>query len=204
MILEMYPFVFCQRSFIIRDSVDGMLQANGRLVELIAAQIPCLADEQIFKHTTVQSKWFNSPANTFLGIANTPDIVNISQNGQKVTLFEVSCAFDLFMEDSYCSKILKYQSLISTVENLGYKCQLIVLVFGSLGHVHRLAIRGLCIGGLSKTRAKQLAKYCSISATIGSMFIWKRRCFLYPLNCIIHNNVLICFNLLDYSKKIDS
>ncbi len=124
--------------------------------------------EQIFKHTTVQSKWFNSPANTFLGIANTPDIVNISQNGKKVTLFEVSCAFDLFMEDSYCSKILKYQSLISTVENLGYKCQFIVQVFGSLGHVHSLAIRGLCIGGLSKTRFKQLAKYCSISATIGS------------------------------------
>ncbi len=64
--------------------------------------------------------------------------------------------------------------LQSSVENLGYKCQLIVLVFGSLGHVHRLAIHGLCIGGLSKTRAKQLAKYCSISATIGSMFIWKR------------------------------
>ncbi len=102
--------------------------------------------------------------NTFLGIANTPDIVNISQNRKTATLFEVSCAFDLFMEDSYCSKILKYQSLISTIENLGYKCQLIVLVFGSLGHVHRLVIRGLCIGGLSKTRAKQLAKYCSISA----------------------------------------
>ncbi len=165
------------------SSFKGLYTArHDRLVELIAAQIPCVADEQIFKHTThtVQSEWFNSPANTFLGIAKTPDIVNISQNGKTVTLFEMSCAFDLFMEDSYCSKILKYQSLISTVENLGYKCQLIVLVFGSLGHVHRLAIRGLCIGGLSKTRAKQLAKYCSNSATIGSMFILKRRCFLYP------------------------
>ncbi len=49
---------------------------------------------------------FNSPANTFLGIANTPDIVDISQNRKTATLFEVSCAFDLFMEDSYCSKIL--------------------------------------------------------------------------------------------------
>ncbi len=133
------------------SSFKGLYTArHDRLVELIAAQIPCMADEQIFKHTTAQSKWFNSPANTFLGIANTPDIVNISQNGKKVTLFEVSCAFDLFMEDSYCSKILKYQSLISTVENLGYKCQFIVLVFGSLGHVHRLVVRGLCIGGLSK------------------------------------------------------
>ena len=80
------------------------------------------------------------------------------------------------MEDSYLSKTVKYQSLISTI---GYRCQLIVLVFGSLGHVHRLVIRGLCIGGLFKTRAKQLVKYWSISAIIGSMFIWKMRCFLY-------------------------
>jgi len=100
----------------------------------------------------------------------TPDIVNISQNGKKVTLFEMLCAFDLFMEDSYCSKILKYQSLISTTENLGYKCQL--LVFGSLGHVHKLAVRGLCIGGISETES------------------------------LIHNNMLICFNLLDYYKNL--
>ena len=107
------------------------------------------------------------------------------------------------MEDSYLSKTVKYQSLISTIENLGYRCQLIVLVFGSLGHVHRLVIWGLCIGGLFKTRAKQLVKYCSISAITGSMFIWKRRCFLYPWDCIvIHNNVLICFNRFDHSKYL--
>jgi len=94
---------------------------HDRLVDLIAAQILCVADEQIFKQTTVQSKWF-----FFLGIANTPDIVNISQNGKTVTLFEVSHTFDLFMKDSNCSKILKYQPLISTNENLGNKCQLIV------------------------------------------------------------------------------
>lgn len=60
---------------------------HDRLVDLIAAQIPCMADEQIFKHTTVQSEWFNSPVNPFLGIANTPDIIYISQNGKTVTLF---------------------------------------------------------------------------------------------------------------------
>ncbi len=80
------------------SSFKGLYTArHDRLVDLIAAQIPCVADEQIFKHTTVQSEWFNSPANTFLGIANTPDIVNISQNRKTATLFEVSCAFDLFM-----------------------------------------------------------------------------------------------------------
>jgi len=38
---------------------------HDRLVDLIAAQILCVADEQIFKHTTVQPEWFNSPANNF-------------------------------------------------------------------------------------------------------------------------------------------
>ncbi|CAL8355103.1 unnamed protein product [Arctogadus glacialis] len=51
---------------------------------------------------------------------------------------------------------------------------------GVPGHVHRLVVSGLNISGLSKRRARQLAKYCSISAVIGCMFIWKRRCFLYP------------------------
>ena len=73
------------------------------------------------------------------------------------------CAFDLFMEDPYYSKTVKYKSLISTIDKLGYKCQLIVLVLSSLGHVHRLAIPRLRIGGLSRTAAKQLVKYCSIS-----------------------------------------
>ena len=38
---------------------------HNRLVDLIAAQIPCVTDEKLYKHTTVQSNWFNSPANTF-------------------------------------------------------------------------------------------------------------------------------------------
>ena len=78
----------------------------------------------IFKQTTVQYEWFNSPANTFLGIPNTPHIVIVSQNSKHVGLLEVLCAFDLFMEDSYCPKTVK----LSTIERLGYKWQLIVLV----------------------------------------------------------------------------
>ena len=51
------------------------------------------------------------------------------------------------MEDSYLSKTVKYQSLISTI---GYRCQLIVLVFGSLGYVHRLVIQDFALGGYLK------------------------------------------------------
>ncbi len=80
-------------------------------------------------------------------------------------------AFDLFMEDSYCSKILKYQSLISTVENLGYKCQLIVL--GLVVWVMYTGWRSVdfASGGYLNKGQASWQKYCSISATIGSMFI---------------------------------
>ena len=54
-------------------SQDDSIARHDRLVDLIAAQIPCVADEKFFKHTTVQYKWFNSSAKTFLGIPNTPD-----------------------------------------------------------------------------------------------------------------------------------
>ncbi|XP_041924940.1 RELT-like protein 1 isoform X2 [Alosa sapidissima] len=79
-------------------SLKGLYIArHNRLVDLIAAQIPCVADEKLYKNTTVQSDWFNSPANTLVGIPNTPDIVVISQHSRTVKLFEVACAFDLFM-----------------------------------------------------------------------------------------------------------
>ena len=56
-------------------------------MDLIAAQIPCVADEKIFLKATVQYEWLNPSANSFLGIPNTPDIVIISQNYKTVGLF---------------------------------------------------------------------------------------------------------------------
>src|SRR4029434_6042593 len=52
-----------------------------------------------------------------------------------------------------------------------YSCTVIALISGSLGHVHRMCVRGLQICGLSRKRAKHYTKYCSTSAVIGSLFI---------------------------------
>ncbi len=41
----------------------------------------------------------------------------------------------------------------------------------------------LCVLGHTQAgckRAKRLAKYCALSAIIGSRHIWRRRCYLYP------------------------
>ena len=78
---------------------------------------------------------------------------------------------------------------------------LVVPVFGSLSHAHWLAVHGVCIGELHKTKAKQLAKICSISTIIGSIFIWKTMIPL-PLNCNTHNGLLNCLHLLEYSENV--
>ena len=69
----------------IESSLKGhYIARHDRLVDLIAAQIPCVADEKLYKHNAVQSD-----CNTSLGIPDTPDIVVISQYSITVKLFEV-------------------------------------------------------------------------------------------------------------------
>ena len=86
---------------------------------------------------------------------------------------------DGYMEQAFCDTLLQYQPLV-VLRQPGWRYKLVVLIFGSLGHIHRLAVRGLQIAGLTKTRANQLATYCSVSAVMGSLAVWRRRCFLYP------------------------
>ena len=63
------------------------------LANLIAAQTPGTEDEQTHTHTTVRPEWYNSSADTFSGIANTPDASTISQKDKKVQMFEISSVF---------------------------------------------------------------------------------------------------------------
>ena len=64
-----------------------------------------------------------------------------------VSILEVGSTFDFSLEEAFLTKALKYQPLVSAVEQLGYMCQLIVFIFGSLGKAHRPAERGLQTGG---------------------------------------------------------
>ena len=72
----------------------------------------------------------------------------------------------------------KYYPLCIEINELGFSTKIIVLVIGSLGHVHSKFIRGLTKIGINKKEAKMLTKYCSISAVIGSSKVWKTRCRL--------------------------
>ena len=124
---------------------------------------------------------YNNEDDTFSNVtANTPDVIVVDEDSREVTILEVGCTFDYSLEEAFLAKVLKYEPLRNEIEQLGYKCKLIVFIFGSLGNVHRLVVRGLQTAGIPKPKAKALAKFCSISVIIGSRHIWRRRCFLYP------------------------
>ena len=106
-------------------------------------------------------------------------------NNEKEFTLETGCCFDSCLEEAYLTKLVKYQSLVREISGSGYKCQFLVFISGSLGHVHTLVTRGPRIVGFSKMKPKQLARYCSISSIIGSGHIWRRRCCVHPMRFVV-------------------
>ena len=86
----------------------------------------------------------------------------------------MGCAFDLYMDQAFQDKHSKYQPLLRIITDLGYRCRFSILIFGSLGHVHKLTTSGLTIAGMTKAKAKQLSQYCSVSAVMDSLSVWRR------------------------------
>ncbi len=143
---------------------------HDRIVDLIVKDISNHVSPlvRVYKHSSVKPSMFqylNNTSEMFSDLsANTPDVGT----------------FDSSMEEAFMTKVIKYQPLLNIISEIGYRGRLLVFIFGSLGHTHRLVVRGLQQLGMPKKRAKHLAKYCSLSAVIGSRHIWRRRCYLYP------------------------
>ena len=138
----------------------------------------------MYKHSCVNPSMFHlcdSNPDIFTHLsANTPDVVVVNEESREVFILEIACTFDPSLEEAFMTKVIKYQPLLNTISELGCRCRLFVFIFGSLGHTHRLVVRGLQQLGMPKKGAKRLAKYCSVSAITGSRHIWQRRCYLYP------------------------
>ena len=159
---------------------------HDRIVDLIVKDVSkhLSPSVKIYKHSSVKASMFqhgssNSDAFSHLS-ATTPDVIVVNEELSEVFILEVACTFDSSMEEAFMTKLIKYQPLLNSISEIGYRGRLLVFIFGSLGHTHRLVVRGLQQLGMPKKRAKQLAKYCALSAIIGSRDIWRRRCYLYP------------------------
>ena len=161
---------------------DLYIARHDRIVDIVSDAVHNImpASAALYKHSRVLPDWFGSAGDVFANIPNTPDVVFVDTSHKQVLMLEVGCVFDLYMDQAFEEKYVKYQPLLETITSFGYTCRYSVLIFGSLGHVHKCTMRGLQITGLTRTRAKQTAKYCSVSAVIGSLAVWRRRCYVYP------------------------
>ena len=108
-----------------------------------------------------------------------PDIVTIDYELKEVKIIEISTPFDAFIDNTYQSKFDKYFPLTLEISNFDFTAEIIVLVVGSCGTIHKHFVTGLVKCEIPKYEAKFLSKYCSISSIIGSYRVWKRRCKLF-------------------------
>ena len=132
----------------------------------------------IHTNKKIQLNWFthlhdNSLERVLRDSPNTPDIVIVDDLLKTIVILEVGCCFDTDL--CFTEKINKIPAIVTCVDSgwLQHK----TWTLGNLERVHRLKLQ---IAGLNKKDSKQIAKYCSVLAVIGSLHIWKRCCHLYP------------------------
>ena len=69
--------------------------------------------------------------------ANTPAVVIVDEESREVSVLEMAGTFDPSLEEAFMTKVIKYQPLLHTISELGYRCRLFVFIFSSLRLAHR-------------------------------------------------------------------
>ena len=155
---------------------------HNRIVDMLFEKVRCMKNVkencEVLKDCHVKPNMFDNETTTdnFTTTATRPDIVIINKDEKTAFIIEISTPYDAFMDKCYNGKFNKYFPLSLEINTLGYQTKIIVLIIGSLGHVHIKFTNGLKLIGFSNYESKFLAKYYSTSVIIGSYKIWKERC----------------------------
>ena len=104
-----------------------------------------------------------------------PDIFRINHLNKHCDVIEVTVCYDLYFSYALKKKENDYTNLCRSLQERGYSAKLKVLCFGSLGNVEINCYENLKDIITNKTVLKDLLKWCSISAIIGSNYIWRKR-----------------------------
>ena len=113
------------------------ISRHDRIVDLISKDISSIFRSSItlYKHSAVKPSMFSlcNDDSAFSNIsANTPDVIVVNENHREVFILEVGCTFDYSLEEAFLTKVLKYHQLEQTISQLGYRCKLLIFIFGSL------------------------------------------------------------------------
>ena len=105
-----------------------------------------------------------------------PDI--IVKERIKIIILDIACPYDLYISETYELKVENYKCLQAFIVREMMPCICDAVIIGSLGTVHKNALKVMIEMGMSKTKAKGLVKWCSTSNIIISRQIWDVRCKL--------------------------
>ena len=153
---------------------------HNRIVKLITDKISYQNPEcHIITDKVLKPNMFESELEAFEVTHKKPDIVSIDHYNRLVIINEISTPYDCHMSKCFENKYNKYTPLAQAIGTLGYNVQTVILLIGSMGSVHKSFVSGLLKNNISKFEARYLAKFCSVSAQIGSFRVWKKRCSFF-------------------------
>ena len=96
---------------------------HNRIVDLLVKDMLSYVTSPVktYKHTRVSTDMFNLCNNEYDDFsnvaANTSDVVD--EGSREVTILEVGCSFDYSLEEAFCTKVVKYQSLKDAIIQIG-------------------------------------------------------------------------------------
>ena len=105
-----------------------------------------------------------------------PDIFIINNEHKSIFIVEVTVCYDIYIEMAQESKTERYEPLCLFLRSVGYKVELFIMCFGSLGTITNKSYNAMTKLQLSNTMSKNTLKWCSISNIIGANYIWRHRC----------------------------
>ena len=120
---------------------------HDRIVYIISETLPSLFSPTVSMHRNcvVRQQMFSrcsAETSVFFNLnATRPDITIFVEKNINVFFLEVGWCFDSSLEEAYLTKLVKYHPLVQQISGLGHKSQYLVVIFSSLGHVHRPVIR---------------------------------------------------------------
>ena len=77
---------------------------------------------------------------------------------KSMSIIDIACPYDLYIENTYQDEIGKYLSLRAYLTSNGFGCEIKAIVIGFLGTVHHKAITTLCEPRFIKETRQRIIK----------------------------------------------
>ena len=148
---------------------NNYLKRHDRIIEKIGREIKSHENKVIViktVRTALRESGLQAEDNDE-GLLNLKLEIVIKQEN-KLIILDVACPYDLYLAELYEAKINKYQDLQRYHTTNYMECKVHAIIVGSLGTIHKKALKVLMDTGMPQSKAKELLKWSSTSSITGS------------------------------------